>query len=378
MRRRRARLGGLPLVLALAACASGAATGQAGPGPGAGAARGWTRIDPGGETMCARGTPYAFWARRAEPERLLVFFQGGGGCWDAETCRPGSDFLKDAVSRDEDPTGKPGVFDLENPGNPFRGWSMLFVPYCTGDVHWGDHVRTYDDSSAAARREGWSRVTMRHKGYVNARAALAWAYEQVPDPERVLVSGCSAGSVASILFTPYVIREYPDARVAQLGDAEAFVFDRPVDLQTDYRAHDNFPSWIPALRAIPAGEFTMERFYSAVAASHPEAVFAQYTTAHDSVQIRYYEAVAESRDSADSHAATAASPSWEQALEASLEAIHARAPNFRSFVAAGHEHCATPTRRFYDESVGGTRLAEWVADLAEGRPVEDVRCARCD
>jgi hypothetical protein len=40
---------------------------------------GWMKALAGVKTRCARGGPYAFWLRKGDPERLLVFFQGGGG-----------------------------------------------------------------------------------------------------------------------------------------------------------------------------------------------------------------------------------------------------------------------------------------------------------
>src|SRR5688572_25884181 len=47
----------------------------------------WHKIEPGGETSCAHATPYAYWVRIGSRNDLLVYFQGGGGCWNADTCR---------------------------------------------------------------------------------------------------------------------------------------------------------------------------------------------------------------------------------------------------------------------------------------------------
>lgn len=330
----------------------------------------WIRVAPGGETTCAHGATYAFWARVADPGRVLLYFQGGGGCWNAETCRSGSEWYDPDVTAEDDPGEAGGVLDLANPQNPFREWSIVFVPYCTGDVHWGDNVVTYADSLGEVR--------VRHKGFVNASAALAWAADRFPAPKRITVMGCSAGSVGSILFAPYARARWPDAALTQVGDAETFVFDEPVDVQTDFHAHDNFPEWIPALREIEPGSFTMERFYAGVAKHDPDATFAQVTTAHDSVQIRYFEAVAASDTSGASSAEPPRPGSWERAMSASLAAIHAAAPNFRSFVAAGHEHCATPSGDFYHIEAGGVRLRDWIEALANGAGVGDVRCTTCD
>lgn len=40
-----------------------------------------------GDTICARGTSYAFFFRRGTVNKLVVEFEGGGACWDKETCR---------------------------------------------------------------------------------------------------------------------------------------------------------------------------------------------------------------------------------------------------------------------------------------------------
>jgi hypothetical protein len=94
----------------------------------------WERVEPGGRTRCGRGGRFAFWARLGAPDRLLVFFEGGGGCWDYRTCAPGSTFFDDDVDAGDDPSYGAGVLDLDNPRNSFRGWSVLYVPSCTGDA----------------------------------------------------------------------------------------------------------------------------------------------------------------------------------------------------------------------------------------------------
>ena len=39
---------------------------------------GWNQLRPRGESTCAKGAPYHFYARRASAQKLLVFFEGGG------------------------------------------------------------------------------------------------------------------------------------------------------------------------------------------------------------------------------------------------------------------------------------------------------------
>ena len=45
-------------------------------------------------------------------------------------------------------------------------------------------------------------------------------------------------------------------------------------------------------------------------------------------------------------------------------------------VSGGDAHCIMPLARFYNYAVNGIRFRDWVADLADGSPVESVRCAQ--
>lgn len=321
---------------------------------------GWTAVEPGGETRCAHNTPYTYWVRPGTTNKLLIYFEGGGGCWDAETCAAGSTFYDDDVSPDDDPNGRTGgILDSDNPDNPFSDYNMVFIPSCTGDVHWGSNVQTYPKADGGE-------LTIYHHGFINASSALDWAYANIASPNSIFVTGCSAGSVGSIAHAPYIIEQYPGIPVTQLGDSLAFVFHRPVNVHTDYHAHDNFPDWIPALEAITPGELLMSDFYNAVANYYPDYTFSQYNTEADNVQVRFYGAVGGDTDD------------FPADLAANLTRIHEGSSNFRSYTASGNLHCIMPRPQFYTTEVNGVRLRDWVNDLANGEVVSSVRCETCE
>jgi hypothetical protein len=189
---------------------------------------GWERVEPGGRTRCARGGAYAYWLRRGDPKKLVVFFQGGGGCFDEETCAEGSPWFDDRVGSEDEPARQAGMLALDDPANPFRDWSFVYIPSCTGDVHTGD------------ARVDYGSVVVEQRGWRNAHTALGRAYDEF-DPEAVLVTGCSAGSVGSAWHAEDVIRAWPDARVAQVGDSLAFLFHRPIRL-TEWGTNKHLPS----------------------------------------------------------------------------------------------------------------------------------------
>jgi hypothetical protein len=165
----------------------------------------WSAVFAGGKTRCARGGPYRFWFRKADPERLLIFFQGGGGCFDERTCAVGSTWFDDRVDVGDEPEFNDGILNLTKPRNPFRTWSMVYIPSCTGDAHVGSRTVRY------------GRVTVQQYGWLNAQAALRRAYREFPKPRTVLIAGCSAGSVGSAFHADSIIRHYAAARVTQLG-----------------------------------------------------------------------------------------------------------------------------------------------------------------
>jgi Pectinacetylesterase len=309
----------------------------------------WQRVEPGGATRCARGGKYAFWIRKGNPRKLLVFFQGGGGCFDVRTCAPGSGWFDDRVDAYDDPESRAeGILDLERSDNPFRDYSVVFIPSCTGDVHTGTRVVKY----------GPHRV--QQKGFFNARAALAHAYREFPSPNTVFVAGCSAGSVGSAFHADSIIRRYPKARVTQVGDSLAFVYHRPISLAS-WGTHARFPPWFKPARA--SGRWTMTEFMTALAKNHPRRTFARFNHARDGVQVQFYVAVG------------GQAGGFEPRLRAAERALK-KLPNYRSYLACGSEHCAFDRSTFYSITTGGTRLRDWVADLASGRNVDCPECKR--
>jgi hypothetical protein len=317
-------------------------------------ADGWTKIEPGGETRCAHDTPYAFWVRPGTVNKLLVYFQGGGGCWSAETCRASSTFYDPSVTEQDNPQySEQGMFDLDNRENPFRDYYMVFAPSCTADIYMGTVERTYQPAAGEA-------FTIHHKGSLNGQAAVQWAFEQFSGPESVFVAGCSAGSIGSAMFAPYLMSEYPEARVTQLGDSLGFLFSEPTDVEGFYGASSGFAPAIASLPGIDAAAFTMADYYTAVAGYYPQYTFAQFNWNLDAVQIMFY--TAGGRDAAN----------FVPALSGAIEAIHEGAPNFRSYTAAGSNHCITPRDAFYSEEVNGVRFVDWVNDLANGVDVPTI------
>ncbi|WP_437327501.1 pectin acetylesterase-family hydrolase [Sorangium sp. So ce381] len=316
---------------------------------------GWNSIEPGGETTCSRGDPFKYFVRPGTVNRLIVEFRGGGACWNATTCSAAGSLFQETVGDDALATG---IYDHENPDNPFKDWHHVYIPYCTGDVHWGDNVATYGEGSQA--------VTIQHKGAVNVRAVLGWIYENVPAPETIFVTGCSAGAYGAILWSAHLREHYKSASVIEFADSGAGIITETFfrDSLPSWKPEGAYPTWIPGLD--PAELSRLSVLYEKIGAYYPDMRLSQYNTAYDEEQAFFFSAMG-GGDAQE----------WSDAMRAEIAEIEASTPNFRSFLAAGTAHCILWRPEFYTLESRGTRLVRWLDGLANGAQPPSVACDAC-
>jgi Pectinacetylesterase len=215
--------------------------GDAGASEGSGAAAaGWEQVVPGGECHCADGSEFAFWERRADSTKVVLFLDGGGTCSDATTCAftglsAGGEANYDWSIYGEDPAQEGGIFDFARADNPFADYSFIYVPICTGDLHLGDATREYSPE-----------LTVEHNGFVNGTAALNYLAEHYPDAAQVVVVGKSDGSAAGPIYGGLAADLLPDTQVTVFG-ANSGVFPDDPDLNAQigelWGAYDTMPDW---------------------------------------------------------------------------------------------------------------------------------------
>ncbi len=322
---------------------------------------GWTTIEPAGETTCSDGSPYKFFARPGNPEKLVVYLQGGGACWFRENCDPN---MQPSYTINIPASFKPtatGIFNFNNPDNPFRDYSIVMAPYCTGDVHLGAQDTVYPPVE-----EGQEALTIRHQGRTNMQAVLEWTYANVPAPSEVFVTGSSAGAIPSPYYAAVVADQYPDARIAQLGDGAGGYRRINNDTRPDQQwGTFNFLNQTPGFEQTQQEGFNYEKLYIAAANAHPEILFAEYDAAEDAVQKQFL----------------ALSGSTTTQLKAALTANHAdiraQAENFRAFIGGGDSHTILRRPEFYSYASNGTAIRDWVAALANFDSPDDVSCDDC-
>lgn len=321
-------------------------------------------LEPGGKTTCSHDTKFAYFVRKGTSNKVVLDFQGGGACWNAETCAIGDALCTQTIESTENAVKDGyahGIYDLANPKNPFKDWTFVVVPYCTCDIHWGDNQATYGTGKDA--------VTVQHRGAVNARAVLDWVYANYAKPETIFVTGCSAGSYGSLMWATHVMHHYPDVPVYQMGDSGAGIITANflADSFPQWKANLALPDWIPSLANADTSKMDLGDVYHRVGEFYPNRTLSQYNTAYDENQTFYFQAMG----GKDANA-------WHELMVAAIAKIASNTPNFRSFTAPGDQHCIVPFDEFYTYEAGGVKLVDWVTDLVNGKPVQSVSCQGAD
>lgn len=308
---------------------------------------------------------FSFWARRGVENRLVVFFDGGGACWDDVTCavpmlatdRGNSEgFYKAELLPGDDPRRMSGIFDLSNPRNPVRDWSFVFVPYCTGDVHSGSNTATYRNLDTGET------YTLEHRGADNFRLVLEWMRANFEAPDEILVTGSSAGAYGAATHYARIREAFPSGRAVMLGDAGQGV-TTPDFLE---RRNGNWRYQLPESVFGGNAQLTSDDdIVGMLAAHYPNDRFAQYTTAQDRTQAGFYALMGVSN----------ACRAWTEKMARDLDRRQS-APNFRSYLAAGQSHTILRDRLFYTEQSGGAPFADWFAALLNGDSASRA-CENC-
>jgi hypothetical protein len=234
-------------------------------------------VVPGGDCECADGSEFSFWERRADPTKVVLFLEGGGACWDAETC---AFTTEDSTTytwntTNEDRAFRGGIFDRANPDNPFADYSFIFVPYCTGDVHLGDVTREYSPE-----------LIVEHNGFVNSTAALTYLVENYPDATQVVVAGESAGAVAAPVYGGLVADLLSDAQVTVFADGSGAYPDDPdvnVEILGQWGIFETMPDR-DVNEGLTARDWGIPRFWVQAGLHDPDIVLARFDFAYDEVQ----------------------------------------------------------------------------------------------
>ncbi len=343
---------------------------------------------------------FQFYFKQGSSKNLIIFFNGGGACWNDATCVAS---LQLAAVEGARPTYNPsmysentpwetgGIFDDSNPDNPFKNWSKVFIPYCTGDIHVGSSEVAYTDETGAITGYPGAPVVIKHHGHDNVMAVREWIKNNIPTsrragPKHVLVTGASAGGYGAALNFPYFKSLFPRKSVAMFADgAQAIMTPGFVDSVISFDSNWNVEDTLPAPFSFMLGTFSAyglnNQFYTALSYAFPRDRFAQYTTALDAVQVQFFK-IADQVDQGNNNPLTwGLTPAdylyfgeWSLRMQASVGLLSAMTFNYQYYIGAGMCHTVTtdfcvasngvPSPFYNESSAQGVPFSQWLYDFA--------------
>lgn len=253
----------------------------------------WVMHKPEG-AECADGTPYKYFVKeRPKSDNVLVIYEGGGACWNYETCSAAAGSLgalgvncvmNNRDKADEDKvdciadnyadtyyalpdtidesmmetiekivpswvgitnrrvaidtvvpfasSGYPAGSAVSKRASPMYDWNLVFVPYCTADLYAGLKEATYSNGLEGEDEDSY---LFKHVGLKNVEIVAEELNEMFPNVPQFAMNGCSAGGVG-------VMATYPFYRHAMKGIEKGYVFSDagplfPTEGNLNYPAH---------------------------------------------------------------------------------------------------------------------------------------------
>lgn len=326
---------------------------------------------------CMDGSPYHAFVKRGSVNKLLVYYQGGGACWEQLTCSVPT--CKTSVSPlgDNPDSYHAGFADRDNPANPFRDWNVVFVPYCSCDVHFGDLAQDYP-------------LHVEHRGYENARAVEKWAREHFVDPDEVFVTGSSAGAYGAWFHAPLLREVWPAARFHVLADAGNGVITGSFlqEFFPHWGFERNIPRRFPELRKVIETGGGIVAYTEAIARRFSDVLWAHYTTAFDGGtggQTGFFNIMLNDNNPIAALTWWQGSCAFHDQMRAQAIETASRVPaNYRYYIGTGSRHTMWGSDKVYTDTTGGVpAIVDWVNAMLASTPEApdpgwtNVECEDC-
>ena len=161
---------------------------------------------------CMDGSSGAYYVQHSttleNATKWVVYIEGGGECRTVSDCQMWQKSHTMSASGPKfrtAPRDSPMSADAsENPD--FSSWNKLYIPYCSGDMHAGTQMKPNPSLG------GWyfsgHNIIAATVAHIAANASGAY-----PAPTHALISGGSAGGIATIMHTDFFAEQWPHAIV---------------------------------------------------------------------------------------------------------------------------------------------------------------------
>lgn len=308
----------------------------------------------------ATNPQYSFYMQQGDQTKVLFRFAAGGACWNALTCliKPSYNVAED-TNRDKINTGNV-IGDM----NIYHNYTIIYIPYCTGDTHLGSRDKEYIYQESG-QNMSW---TIKHRGFDNFLSVLSYLsnkYKWFNEVEHLSIMGSSAGGGVIIFALPYFIHAMPQAKINVISDSMVGVTSRPFfktalwnpedQKSTSWGMQRNLPTWMGmdedymnTFTSNPSNfmPFMLKKYCN----TFPKIKAAMITSNQDEVQIYFYFMMRLEEDPLFTRQEAAAE--WYSLMSKNLKSLE-DVDNYRSYVMDGKEHCIL------------NRLKDWVSYMVE-------------
>jgi hypothetical protein len=148
--------------------------------------------------------------------KTVIFMEGGGACFNSFTCDQNPSKFGEAEFTAGVAGGGPagasggGILARGNAKNPVKDWNMIYVPYCTGDIHGGDNPAGMVPGVAG---------TQLFVGRNNVKVDLEKVKTLIPTTTEVFLTGASGGGFGAAVAYDQVATFYGQVPVTMIDDS---------------------------------------------------------------------------------------------------------------------------------------------------------------
>lgn len=315
----------------------------------------WTWVEfP--DARCRSGEPTGLGVRYGADDRLLFYFQGGGACFNDLTCLNNPATADAAEFADwADVWGERGVFNAAHPDNPFADFSVVYVPYCSGDVFAG----------AREDVDVQSQGLQQFVGHRNVDLFLDRVAPTFQGAAEVVIAGASAGGFGVGFNAIDLARSFPKSQVTILDDSAPILADEYVEpcLQQQWRdvwgLDDTLPAECNACRGADGGGLT--NLAGHIGQALPDVHLGLISATRDATISIFYAFGVDNCSGVGVMTGDRYQAGLNQYLTEQLIPS-----GWATYLIPSTEHVWTQNSAFYDTEVDGVLLTTWVEDLMAG------------
>jgi hypothetical protein len=324
------------------------------------------------DSRCIDGSPAGIGVRYGISDELVIFFEGGGGCFNGATC--GLFYASFANFNQltfdllwQGTVLQGGLFSTTNSDNPVRNWNFIYVPYCTGDVHAGDAPDTPVPGFAFG-------APQQFVGYRNVHHYLDRIVPTFADASHVLVTGISAGGFGAAFNYDRIADAFPDAAVTLLDDSGPPLTDPYLApcLQSSWRELFNLDATIPTdcAECFGADGGGIANLAGYLATKHSHQTLGLISSERDLIIRTFFGYGIQSPGGAECPNGIFELPMNGAFFEEGVYTLRDTVltdSNWGTYLPSGTSHTWVSSLSYYTTSVNGVRMVDWVAHMLEGK-----------